>query len=126
MVETIWKDRKRTIFGLPWSFTTYSLDKEKLTIETGIINLRLDEVRLYRILDISVERNLFQRMFGLGSIVCNSNDKSLGNFIIKNIKDPVNINRTLSDLIETERTAKRVTNRELVFGDEDDSSIEYL
>ena len=31
-----WKDRKRTIFGLPWSFTVYKLTDEKLLIETGV------------------------------------------------------------------------------------------
>ena len=26
----VWQDRKHTLFGLPWSFTTYALTDEKL------------------------------------------------------------------------------------------------
>ena len=36
--ELVWTDRKRIVFGLPWTFTKYSLTKEKLLIETGIFN----------------------------------------------------------------------------------------
>ena len=31
----VWKDRKRTIFGLPLSFTVYKATEEKLLIESG-------------------------------------------------------------------------------------------
>ena len=30
--EVKWKDRKRTIFGLPWSFTRYRLTDDKLIV----------------------------------------------------------------------------------------------
>lgn len=45
--------------------------------------IREDEVRLYRIIDISLNRTLGQRMFGLGTIKCCSADKTLGDFEIK-------------------------------------------
>ena len=28
--EFVWQDRKRIIFGLPWTFTKYRLSREKL------------------------------------------------------------------------------------------------
>ena len=31
--EYLWKDKKRTIFGLPLSFTTYAFDKERFYIK---------------------------------------------------------------------------------------------
>ena len=34
-LSLIWKDKKRPIFGLPLSFTTYKLTEEKLLINTG-------------------------------------------------------------------------------------------
>ena len=49
-------------------------------IKRGLFNLREDEVRLYRIKDLGLERNLIQRMFGLGTIRVVSSDSSLGNF----------------------------------------------
>ena len=30
-----WSDRKRIIFGLPWTFTKYAATDEKLLIRTG-------------------------------------------------------------------------------------------
>ena len=47
--DIIWKDRKRTIFGLPWTFTVYKLTGEKILIDTGFFNQREEEVMLFRI-----------------------------------------------------------------------------
>lgn len=115
----IWKDRKRTLFGLPLSFTKYVLHDDKLLISTGLFNTREDEVRLYRIKDLSLSISLGQRLFGIGTIQCCSSDKTLGNFEIKNIKNPKKIKETLSSMIEKERKENRVGTRELL-GDSDD------
>mgnify|MGYP000064782610 FL=1 len=53
MPNIVWKDRKRTLFGLPWSFTKYSLSDDRLFISTGFLSTKEDEVRLYRIMDIT-------------------------------------------------------------------------
>lgn len=73
----IWSDRKRIFCGLPWTFTTYTLTSDRLFIETGMLGKHEDEVRLYRILDISLSRSLSQRIFGMGTIsllFCRQND----------------------------------------------------
>lgn len=80
MAEIIWKDRKRIFFGLPWTFTKYSLSEDRLFISTGFFSVQEDEVRLYRIMDVSLERKLWQRMCGLGTIKCCSADKTMGDF----------------------------------------------
>jgi uncharacterized membrane protein YdbT with pleckstrin-like domain len=64
MADVVWKDRKRIIFGLPWTFTRYSLTQEKLIVDTGFISRKEDEIRLYRILDITLKRPLGQRTLG--------------------------------------------------------------
>lgn len=114
-----WRDRKRTFLGLPWSFTVYSYDEEKLYIEKGFLNQSHDEVRLYRILDISYTRTLGQRIFGLGTIHINSSDKTMKAFSLLNIKNVKQVNSELSDLVEKERDRKRVSSREFVGMDED-------
>ena len=115
----VWQDRKRIIFGLPWTFTKYVLTKEKLLIQTGILNTKEEEVRLYRIMDVTLRRSLAQRMFGLGTIHCCSADKSTPEFDIKWIPDSAAVKEKLSDLVEAERMAKRVSSREFM-SDEDD------
>lgn len=112
--EVVWQDRKRTIFGLPLSFTKYSLHEDKLLISSGLFNTKEDEVRLYRMSDLSLSISLGQRLFGVGTIKCCSSDKTLGNFEIKNIKNAKEVKETLSDMIETQRKANRVGTRELL------------
>lgn len=122
MPNIVWKDRKRTLFGLPWSFTKYSLSDDRLFISTGFLSTKEDEVRLYRIMDISLKRTLGQRIFGLGTIKCCSADKTLGDFEIKNIKKSKDVKELLSEMVENERNRKKVTNREFI--DHEDSEFD--
>ena len=64
-INVVWQDRKRTLFGLPWSFTKYSLTEEKLLVETGFLNKKEEEIRLYRIMDVTLKRSFGERIFGL-------------------------------------------------------------
>ena len=109
MAEIKWKDRKRIIFGLPWTFTKYSLTEDRLFISTGLLSTKEDEVRLYRIMDLSLERKLWQRLFGLGTIKCCSADKTLGDFEIKNIKDSKNVNWWRKNVPEKESAVANIS-----------------
>lgn len=122
MPNIVWKDRKRTLFGLPWSFTKYSLSDDRLFISTGFLSTKEDEVRLYRIMDISLKRTFGQRIFGLGTIKCCSADKTLGDFEIKNIKKSKDVKELLSEMVENERNRKKVTSREFI--DHEDSEFD--
>ena len=88
MQNLIWKDRKRPIFGLPLSFTRYRLTEEKLLVITGILSTKEEEVQLYRIMDLTLKRSIWQRIFGVGTIHCCSGDKTTPEFDIKDIKRP--------------------------------------
>ena len=113
--EIVWRARKRwTFLGLPWTFTVYRLTKDRMLIKRGFFTTTEDEVRLYRILDISLKRTLVQKIFGLGTIQCHSSDKTMGHFDIINIKKSYDVKNLLSDLIEKERMEKRVSNREFI------------
>ena len=122
MANILWQDRKR-YFGLPISFTKYSMSEDRLFVETGLLNLSQDEVRLYRILDLKLKRSLGQRIFGVGSIIVSSSDKSLGTFEIKNIKNSANVKEMLSVQVEQQREAKRVYTRENMVNDVDDDDL---
>lgn len=111
-MEYLWSDKKRTLFGLPISFTKYALNEERLFIETGFFNKVEDEVRLYRIMDVSLRRSFWQRIFRVGTIHCCSADKTMGDFDIISIKNPKDVKEQISQLIEQQRMAKKVTNRE--------------
>lgn len=123
-INYVWKDRKRTLFGLPLSFTRYYLTEEKLIIDTGFLNRTEDEVRLYRIMDLTLKRSMFERMFGVGTIHCCSGDKSMGEFDINHVKTPREIKEMLSEMVEKNRLERRVGTREFL-DDEDDLDTDY-
>ena len=124
MADIVWKDRKRIFCGLPWTFTRYSLTAEKLLVDTGFLSRSEEEVRLYRILDVTLKRGLVQRIFGLDTIHCCTADKTAPELDIKNIKQPVSVKELLSGLIEEERTRKRVSGREFMAGDDLDDDMD--
>jgi len=117
MANVIWKDRKRIIFGLPWTFTRYILTEDKLIIDTGFFNRKEEEIRLYRILDISLMRPLGQRVWGLGSVHLDTADKTAREIDVKRIKKAREFKELLSDMVERERDAKRVNPREYMGGE---------
>ena len=110
--NTVWSDRKHTIFGLPWSFTKYILTDEKLLIVKGVFKQTEEEIRLYRILDMSLSRTLRERIDRVGTIHCCSSDKTSSEFDIKRIREPRRVKEMLSDLVEKQRIARGVNIRE--------------
>ena len=96
-IEYIWKDRKR-YFGMPISFTRYALSEDRLFTSVGFLNLKDDEVLLYRVRDIDTSRTLGQRLFGVGTVTVLSSDKTMPNLVLKNIKDPVGVKELLHKL----------------------------
>ena len=120
--KVIWQDRKRIVFGLPWTFTKYKLMEDKLQICTGFLNKKEEEIRLYRVMDITLEKPITQRIFGLGTLKCNSADKTTPVFYIEKVKNSDKIRDLLSNMVETERSKKRVSSREFMSYDGDDDT----
>lgn len=118
--KIVWQGRKRPFLGLPWSFTKYKLMEDKIQICTGFLNKKEEEIRLYRVMDITLERPFTQRIFKLGTIKCNSADKTTPVFYIEKVKQSDWVRDTLSNMIETERSKKRVSGREFMSADDTD------
>ena len=116
----IWQDRKRPILGLPLSFTKYKLTNEKFIAEKGFWSITQDEVRLYRIMDLSVKCTLVQRLFNVGTIHCCSADKTTPEFDIRDVKNPMDVKELISQKVEEERQRKRIGTRECMVSDGDD------
>jgi len=110
----VWKDRKRIIFGLPWTFTVYKLTDEKLFIETGFFSKKEEEIRLYRVMDLTLKRPFGQRLWGLGTIHCCTADKSTPEFDILKVKKSKQVKDMISDMVEKQREEKRISAREFM------------
>lgn len=110
--ELVWKDRKR-YFGLPWSFTRYSLIKNgdkwlKVFSDIGLLYTIIEEVNIYRIRDISLHQTLFDKIFGTGTVTLYSNDERQPEFKLRHVANPYKVREIFSNLIEQERTKRGV------------------
>ena len=110
--EILWADTKRWL-GLPWTFTKYKVDNERLTCKKGFLKTETDEILLYRILDIKSTQTLGQRICGVGTVTLYCSDKSDGILELKNIKKHDQVRRFLSELVEQKRSETGIKGREL-------------
>ncbi len=99
----VWTDKKRTIFGLPVSFTRYYLTETKFITRTGFLNVDEDEIDLYKIIDKKVRFPFFQRMFKCGTIIIYSRDADTPSKEVHCIKNV----RAVSELIDKHLTIMR-------------------
>jgi len=123
-IEYLWKDRKR-YFGLPLSFTRYALSEDRLFMSVGFLSIKDDEILLYRVRDIDLERHLFQRLFGVGTVTVMSSDKSMPNLVLKNIKNPVMVKELIHKQVEEMKIKRRVRVGEIMGNELDDADGEF-
>ena len=123
-IQYLWKDRKRYL-GLPLSFTRYMLSEDRLFLSVGFLNIKDDEVLLYRIRDIDTNRTLWQRLFGVGTITVMSSDKTMPTLELKNVKDPVFVKELLHKQVEEMKIQRRVRVGEIIGNEVDDADDEF-
>lgn len=97
-----------------FSPSTYIITDEKLIIRKGLLGLKEEEVRLYRILSVSLSCTLRQRICGEGTIHCRTADKVIPEIDLVDVKDPRRVMEILSDAVEQSRESKGVTVHELM------------
>ena len=122
-IEYLWKDRKR-YFGLPLSFTRYSMSEDRLFVSVGFLNIKDDEVLLYRVRDIDTRRSLWQRLFGVGTVTVVSADKTMPNLVLQNVKDPIFVKELIHKQVEEMKIRRRVRVGEIMTTDMDDDEFD--
>ena len=124
-IEYLWKDRKRWL-GMPITFTRYALSEDRLFVSVGFLNIKDDEILLYRVRDIDTQRTLWQRIFGVGTVTVVSSDKTMPNLVMKNVKDPVFVKELLHKQVEEMKIRRRVRLGEIMTSDmsDDDSDLD--
>lgn len=122
-IEYLWSDRKR-YFGMPISFTRYALSEDRLFLSEGFLNIKEDEVLLYRVRDIDSSRSFWQRIFGVGTINVLSSDKSMPNLVLKNVKDPVAVKEMIHQQVEKVKIERRVRVGEIMTSELDEEALD--
>lgn len=101
--EVLWKDRKRTLFGLPLSFTRYRLYEDRLILSKGFLNVTEDEIMLFRVLDFKLNLNLGQRIFRVGTLEITTSDATNKQLLLSSIKQPREVKQLISDKVMEQR-----------------------
>ena len=101
--DYVWTDKKRTIFGLPLSFTRYFLTETKFITRVGLFNLVEDELDLYTVKDKKLVLSLGNRIFKCGTIIMYVVDTDTPVKEIKSIKAPRKVLELLDKHINIQR-----------------------
>ncbi len=123
-------ERKRwLLFGLPFTFTKYTIEEEILTIDRGFFNKTEDDCYMYKIVDVKLSASLFERMFGIGTITCytgDTTDKVLKIVHIKHSKEVKNYILQQSEVMRMKRRTLNTMNlnADLDSDDLDDSDLD--
>jgi len=121
----LWKDRKRFL-GIPITFTRYQATEERVIVRKGFFRTEVDEVLIYRIIDIRLVRTLRQKIFGVGSVFLISTDKTSPTLELKNIAKSDKVRRFFGMQVEKQRELRRITGREYIGGSMGDAGeIDY-
>lgn len=103
--EVLWSDYKM-IFGIPFPFTKYTLTTKKMYIESGILRYSCEEIKLFRICDVSISKGIIERACNTGTLNIRSTDKSEPIAKIGSIKNVGKIKQILDRMIELDRKNK--------------------
>ena len=118
-IQYIWKDRKR-ILGMPITFIRYRLSEDRLFCEKGFLNIKQDEVLLYRVRDLQLNMSLGQRIFGVGSICVVSSDKSVPHLDLVSVKNPREVKEMIHQSVEAAKDKRRMRTMEIMGAEDTD------
>lgn len=103
-----YKERKRWLFfGLPFTFTTYEITEEFITVKSGLLRQREDDCYMYKVVDTRLCRSLAERIFGLGTVECFGGDSTNPTLKIQHVKHSKEIKNFILAASEEQRTRKK-------------------
>lgn len=113
-----YKEKKRWSFlGLPFTFTTYTVTEELITIDAGFLKRVENDCYLYKIIDVRLETSLLERIFGLGTVHCFSSDVTDPDLRLMHIKNAKEIKDYILRESEEQRLKRRTLNTQSLDGD---------
>lgn len=120
--NVLWAGRK-CILGMPISFTRYIITDTSLYTKVGFINIKEDEIELYRVYDKQISFTLFQRMVRCGTITIISKDKDTPDKKLISVRHPREVKRILDEAVKVQRDKYYVRGRDMI-GNNLDSDVE--
>ena len=106
-----YKEKKRSMFlGLPWTFTTYTVTDEFISIDSGLLNKVENDCYMYKVQDVKLTTTLLERIFGLGTITCYTGDVTNAELKLIHIRRSKEVKNYLLKASEAARMKRRTLN----------------
>lgn len=110
-------EKKRLLFfGLPWTFTKYTVTDEFITVNSGLLKQEENDCYLYKIIDVRLETSLAERIFGLGTVHCFSGDVTDPDLKLQHIRHAKEIKNYILKQSEEERLRRKTLNTQSLDG----------
>ena len=119
------RERKRWVFfGLPFTFTIYTVKEEVLTVDTVCLSKEENDCYMYKVQDVTLKTSLWERIFGLGTIVCYTGDTTNPQLVMAHIKNARAIKDFILEQSEIARRKRRTMNTLDIGADGSDFDID--
>ncbi len=106
-----YNEKKRVLFfGLPWTFTSYRIGGELLTVKKGLLKTIEDDCYMYKVQDVKMTTTLLERLFGLSTVICYTGDTTDPQISLTHIKNAKEIKGFILEASEEARRRRRTTN----------------
>lgn len=102
------EERKRILFfGLPWTFTKYTVQEDMINIRAGLLKTVEDDCYMYKVTDVKLETSLVERIFKLGTVICYTSDTTHQILKLIHIKNARGVKDFILEQSEAQRMKKR-------------------
>lgn len=104
-------ERKRWLFfGLPFTFTKYTLKEDMITIKTGLFKTVENDCYMYKVQDVEHTATMAEKLFKLGTIMCYTGDSTHPKLAIEHVRNSKAIKEFILRESEEARLKRRTVN----------------
>ena len=97
-------------FGLPFTFTKYTIKEDTITIDTGLFKTVENDCYMYKVQDVQHSATLIEKMFRLGTVICFTGDTTHPQLVLEHIKNSRAIKDFILEQSEQARLKRRTVN----------------